>query len=41
MVQTSLSQLVLKLFWDNEWLAGSNFIFQQRKKSAVVISGEW
>ncbi len=32
--------VVLKLFWDSEMSASSDFTLQQRKKSAVVISGK-
>jgi hypothetical protein len=44
MVRMTLSQLVLKLFWDNEKPASSNFIIWKRKQSAEVLSskqGRW
>jgi hypothetical protein len=40
MVLTTPSQLVLKLFWDRERPASSDFASSGRKKFAETISGD-
>jgi hypothetical protein len=40
MVRTTPYRLILKLSWDNEWPANSDFVLRKRKKSAEAISGK-
>jgi hypothetical protein len=37
MVRATPYRLILKLSWDNEWPANSDFVLRKRKKSAEAI----
>jgi hypothetical protein len=41
MVWTIPTRLILKLSWDNERSASSNFGFAKQKKSTEAKSGKW
>jgi hypothetical protein len=41
MVQTTPYRLVMKLSWDSERSASSEFTLQKRTKSPVAIFSEW